>query len=127
MLLAFPALALAAMAVPVAAQTIEQLDALSDVTMDENAGIQFARDQASRSEWLEAIGTLERVLAEHPKSNEAKRLQALYLCTVDDRLGGAVILAKLNAKDFPKGALDEVFAQCRQPQQSTAPEAGANQ
>lgn len=116
-LFAAPLLALAA---PALADTPEQLDILSDASMEEDSGILFARAQASRSEWLEAIGTLERVLAVHPKSHEALRLQALYLCTVDDRLGGAVILAQLKPKHYAKGALDEVFAQCKEPQAAPA-------
>jgi len=109
------ALLVLAMPAPASAETPEQLDALSDVTTQEQSGILFARTQASHGEWLEAIGTLERVLAIAPKSHEAKRLQALYLCTVDDRLGGAVILSQLKEKNYAKGALDEVFAMCREP------------
>jgi hypothetical protein len=111
---------------PAFAETPEQLDALSDVTTQEQSGILFARTQASRGEWLEAIGTLERVLAIAPKSHEAKRLQALYLCSVDDRLGGAVILSQLKEKNYAKGALDEVFAMCREPDPAPAAE-GAGQ
>ncbi len=121
-LFAAPLLALAG---PVLADTPEQLDILSDASVEEEAGIVLARGQASRSEWLEAIGTLERVLAAHPKSHEALRLQALYLCTVDDRLGGAVILSQLKPKNYAEGALDEVFAQCKEP--DTAPAEGDGQ
>lgn len=113
-------------AVPAAADTPEQLDVLSDASAQEGSGIAFAQSQASRGEWLEAIGTLERVLAIAPKSHEAKRLQALYLCAVDDRLGGAVILSQLKPKNYAKGALDEVFAMCREPDPAPAAE-GAGQ
>ncbi|WP_427969667.1 hypothetical protein [Altererythrobacter sp.] len=104
-----------ALAHPAPAQSFEELDLLSDASVDEEAGIIFARSQAARGEWLEAIGTLERVLAVHPKSNEAKRLQGMYLCTVDDRLGGAVILAQLKKKKFAKGVLEEARATCKEP------------
>ncbi len=107
---------------PAWADTPEQLDALSDATTQEESGILFARTQAARGEWLEAIGTLERVLAIAPKSHESRRLQALYLCTVDDRLGGAVILSQLKKKNYAKGALDEVFAMCKEPEAAAAAE-----
>lgn len=112
----FLAVPLLALTTPAVADTLEQLDIHSDASAQEESGILFARSQASRGEWLEAIGTLERVLAIAPKSHEAKRLQALYLCTVDDRLGGAVILAQLKPKNYPDGALDEVFAMCKEPE-----------
>ena len=105
---------------PVMADTPEQLDVLSDVSTQEEGGILFARNQASRGEWLEAIGTLERVLAIAPKSQEALLLQAFYLCKVDDRLGGTVILSRLKPKNFADGVLDEVKAVCREPEAAPA-------
>src|SRR5688572_6817175 len=52
---------------PLSAETLEELDALSDLSADESAGITAAREQAGRGEYLEALATLERVLAAHPK------------------------------------------------------------
>lgn len=91
------------------AETLEELDAMAEITQDEAAGIQFAQGQADRGEFLEAIGTLERVLANHPKSQAARLLHAVLLCRIDDQTGGAVELAKLKQKDFP----DETWTQAK--------------
>lgn len=96
----------------VRAETPEELDALSDLSTDESAGVAFAQQQASRGEWLEALATLERVLAEHPKSSSARLLHALYLCNVDDRMGGAVEYRKLREKDYASEDLATVRTRC---------------
>ncbi len=106
------AAALGSTAAPLAADTLEQLDALSDIAVDEESGIAFAQQQAARGEWLEAIATLERVLAENPKSRGGRLLQVLYLCKVDDRTGAAVAMTKLKEKHYDDAALAEVRAQC---------------
>lgn len=94
------AAALACLAVPAAAETLEELDALSDTTADEKAGIAAAQEQAARGDFLDAISTLERVLAAFPKSADARLLHAAYLCLIDDKPGGAVELGKLKEKDY---------------------------
>lgn len=102
-------------AVPAQAETLEELDLLSDATADEESGIQLARDQAGSGELLEALATIERVLVEHPKSAAARLLQAFYLCRVDDRVGGSVALSKLKERDYAQEALDQVRATCSVP------------
>src|SRR5678815_1317337 len=52
---------------PLGAETLAELDALSDRSVDEAAGIAAANEQAGRGAYLEALATLERVLAVHPK------------------------------------------------------------
>lgn len=99
-------------AVPLTAQSFEELDALSDASSDEATGIQTARDQASRGEYLEALATLERVLAQHPKSREARLIHAIYLCRIDDRRGGLVEIDKLKKKHYGKELLEEARAMC---------------
>ena len=94
------------------AETPEELDVLSDLSADESAGVALAQEQASRGEWLEALATLERVLAEHPKSRSARLLHALYLCNVDDRMGGAVEYGKLREKDYASEDLATVRNRC---------------
>lgn len=89
------------------AETLEELDALAEISMEEASGLQFAQEQAARGELLEAIGTLERVLAHHPKSHSARLLHAVYLCRIDDKTGGAAELAKLKKKKFT----DEMWTQ----------------
>ena len=97
---------------PIGAQTLEDLDALSDASSDEATGIQTARDQASRGEYLEALATLERVLAQNPKSREARLIHAIYLCRIDDRQGGLVELDRLKKKHYGKELLEEARAMC---------------
>lgn len=89
-------------AMPVVAETLEELDVLAETAANEEAGILLAQEQASRGEFLEAIGTLERVLALHPKSQSARLLHAVYLCRIDDQPGGAAELKKLKKKQFPE-------------------------
>jgi len=91
---------------PAHAETIAELDMMAEVAVDEQKGILFAQDQASRGEFLEAIGTLERVLALHPKSSSARLLHAVYLCQIDDQQGGAVEIGKLKKSSIP----DELWA-----------------
>jgi len=97
---------------PLSAETLEELDALSDVSADEAAGIAAARAQAARGEWLEALATLERVLAVHPESRDARLIHAVYLCQVDDKRGGLVEIDKLKEKHYGEGLLDEARAMC---------------
>ena len=82
------------------AETLPELDAMAEVAVDEEQGIAFAQEQSGRGEFLEAIATLERVLALHPKSQAARLLHAVHLCKIDDQLGGAVELGKLKQKSF---------------------------
>jgi uncharacterized protein HemY len=101
-----------AWATPAPAETLEELDALSDVATDETAGIAAAREQAGRGEYLEALATLERVLAVHPKSRDARLIHAIYLCEIDDRRGGLVEIDKLKEKHYGKDLLAEARARC---------------
>lgn len=101
---------------PLQAETLEELDAISDISANEEAGIQAARDQAARGELLDALATLERVLAEFPKSREARLIHAIYLCRIDDVQGGLVEIGKLKKKDYGDDLLAEARAMCRQGQ-----------
>ncbi|RVQ66385.1 hypothetical protein EKN06_10150 [Croceicoccus ponticola] len=100
--------------VPLTAQTIDQLDTLSDASVDAAAGIAMAREQAGRSEYLDALATLERVLAVHPKSHEARLIHAIYLCRIDDTQGGLVEIGKLKEKNYSKKLLAEARQMCAQ-------------
>jgi len=103
---------LAGASLPARAETLEELDVLSDRSADEQSGIALAQEQAERGEYLEAISTLERVLAEQPKSAAARLLHAFFLCKVDDRTGGAVEIGKLKKKEYEDDVLARVRAQC---------------
>ena len=99
-------------AIPVNAETLEELDALSDAATDEATGLSVAREQAGRGEYLEALATLERVLAVHPQSREARLIHAIYLCEIDDRRGGLVEIDKLKEKHYGKELLAQARARC---------------
>ena len=94
------------------AETLEELDALSDLSADEAAGIAAAREQAGRGAYLEALATLERVLAVHPKSRDARLIHAVYLCEIDDKRGGLVEIDRLKEKHYGRQLLDEARARC---------------
>lgn len=100
----------------VEAETLDELDVLSDRAAGERSGLALAQEQSARGEWLEALATLERVLAESPKSSAARLLHAVYLCNVDDRMGGAVEYSKLREKDYTRQDLAAVRAQCGIPE-----------
>jgi len=91
---------------------LEELDALSDLSADEAAGLEAARKQAGRGEYLDALATLERVLAVHPKSRDALLDHALYLCAIDDRQGGLLEISKLKKKQYGKKLIDQSRDRC---------------
>lgn len=94
------------------AQSFDEIDALSDAALDEQAGIQSATNQATNGDYLEAIATLERVLAIFPKSLGARTLHAVYLCDIDDKQGGLVELRQLKKKDVGEEALRAAYLRC---------------
>ena len=99
-------------AAPLRAETLADLDTLSDISADEEAGITAAREQADRGEYLEALATLERVLAVNPKSHNARLIHAIYLCRIDDKRGGLVELDRLKKKYYGGELLSEARAMC---------------
>ncbi len=109
------AVALFVVAQPIAAvyaETLPELDVMAEVAVDEEKGISYAQEQSARGEFLEAIATLERVLALHPKSDSARLLHAVNLCQIDDQLGGAVELGKLKAKNYTDELWADVMKLC---------------
>jgi len=94
------------------AETLPELDAMAEIAVEEEKGIAFAQQQSERGEYLEAIATLERVLALHPKSDSARLLHAVNLCKIDDQLGGAVELGKLKQKNFAPELWADVIKLC---------------
>jgi hypothetical protein len=91
---------------PARAETPEQLDVLIDASQDEAGGTALAQQQAARGEYLEALATLERVLAMNPKSQGSRLLHALYLCEVDDKQGGRMELSQLRPRDLARRRRD---------------------
>lgn len=105
---------------PLFAESLDELDVISDRSVDEQAALDDARALAESGALLEAIGTLERMLAENPKSRDGRLLHALYLCKVDDRQGGLVEIGKLKNKEFGKKLLKEARELCEAPAQARA-------
>jgi hypothetical protein len=97
---------------PMSAQTLEYLDALSDATVDEATGIATAREQAESGQHLEALATLERVLALFPKSAEARLIHAIYLCDIDDKQGGLVEIDQFKKSEFGEELIEDARARC---------------
>lgn len=99
-------LAMALAAAPAAAQAVEELDALAAASQAEDAGTALAQQQAARGEWLEALATLDRVLAVNPRSQGSRLLHALYLCEVDDKQGGLLELSRLKPRELAERRRD---------------------
>lgn len=97
---------------PLCAETMEELDALSDVSANEQAGVAAAQALANEGYYLDALAMLERVLAVFPKSTDARMIHALYLCQIDDQQGGLVELGELKNKNYGKQLLRDARAQC---------------
>lgn len=92
-----------------------ELDALSDASADEATGVKFATEQAGRGEYLEALATLERVMAAFPKSTDARLLHAIYLCRIDDKQGGLAEIDEMKEKVFGKELLEQAKQICVAP------------
>lgn len=97
---------------PARAETIEQLDWLSQMAGRPGSGLQLASDQAARGELLDALATLERVLTTHPEAKEAQLRHASLLCRVDDREGAGAEFSRLKERDFGKRDWIEARAAC---------------
>lgn len=100
------------LAIPLHAQSFEELDRLSDISANEESGITAAREQARRGAFLEALATLERVMAVHPRSANARMLHAYYLCAIDDLQGGRVEIDNMDEDDFGRDNLAELRQRC---------------
>ncbi|MBO6526239.1 hypothetical protein [Erythrobacter sp.] len=94
------------------AETLAELDALSDAAQDERGGIEAAQALARQGAYLEALATLERMLAVNPKSAEGRLLHALYLCRIDDIRGGLVEIGKLKEREFGRETLADARSAC---------------
>lgn len=109
---AFAAFALFA-AVPLAAETVEELDRIVDASAKPAEGFPMAQSLVASGAMLEAIATLDRVLAADPKHKPAKLLRASLLCRVDDRGGAAVAFTRLKEKDYKKDEWAAALEPCK--------------
>ena len=105
-LLAGSAAALWLAALPAQAQDTQALETLAAASQSEAEGTALAQAQAARGEWLEALATLDRVLAVNPRSQGSRLLHALYLCEVDDKQGGLLELSRLRPRELAERRRD---------------------
>jgi hypothetical protein len=93
-------------------QTLEDLDRLVVVSQKPADGLALARLQAESGAMLDAIATLERVLAADPKHKAARLFHASLLCRVDDLDGARVEFARLKPGDYKKADWAAALAPC---------------
>lgn len=120
--IALACLPLAGGSAAVRAETLEELDALSDAAVSETGGILAARDAAGRGEYLDALAMLERMFGAFPRSAEGLLLHAQYLCAIDDRQGGLVELQLLRERDYTGSQLADARTTCTTTAPRPAPE-----
>lgn len=101
-----------AVAAPAAADSLEQLDQLALASENADHGLTLAQQQAAAGALLDALATLERTLAGHPKTKRARLLHASLLCRLDDPAGGEVEFARLKKGDFKKDEWAAARAPC---------------
>ncbi len=106
---------------PARAETVEELDALSQATASERAGLALARRQVAEGDLPGALAALERVLMQRPQSKDALLLHASLLCRLDDRPGAAVEFDYLRKGKVPAKELNEALAPCDPGWQPDAP------
>ncbi len=94
------------------AQSLEDLDRLVQSSIKPADGLVLARSQAAAGELLDALATLDRVLAVDPKHKQGKLLHASLLCRIDDRGGAAAEFARLRAKDYKKTEWSAALVPC---------------
>ena len=106
------AAALALQATPLFGATPAELDALARATEQPADGIALARRQLRAGDMLESLATIERVILNHPRNDEARLLHAALLCRLDDRLGATVELDTLRGRPLAPGLRAELDEAC---------------
>jgi hypothetical protein len=101
-----------ALSLPAVAQTVEELDTLVQAGAKPKEGLALARSQAAAGGWLDALATLERVLAVDPKHKQSRLLHASILCRLDDADGARLEFSRLKSGDFKKAEWAEAVAPC---------------
>ena len=99
-------------AAPARADSAAELDALSRATAGVTTGIALAQRQIKEGDLTGAMASLERVILNHPQSNEARLLHASLLCRLDDRSGALIEFDDLRERGLPDWQWDEATAPC---------------
>lgn len=107
-----------AVSAPAAAQSLDELDRLVQGSAKPADGLALARSQAAGGAWLDALATLERVLAVDPKHKQARLLHASLLCRIDDADGATLEFGRLKKSSYKKAEWAEAIAPCKQPKET---------
>ncbi len=99
-------------AMPAAAETITELEALSRSSAAPAGGINLAHRQIGRGELTDAMATLERVLINYPQARDAQLLRASVMCQLDDRAGSTAEFGQLRGRGVADQALDAAIREC---------------
>ncbi len=95
------------------AQSLDELDRLVTASAKPAAGLALAQTQSAAGAWLDALATLERVLAVDPKHKQAKLLHASLLCRIDDADGAKLEFGRLKKSSYKKAEWAEAIAPCK--------------
>lgn len=95
------------------AQSLDELDRLVTASAKPAAGLALAQTQSAAGAWLDALATLERVLAVDPKHKQARLAHAEILCRIDDLEGASVEFARLKSRDYKKAEWSAATAPCK--------------
>src|SRR5258708_17641152 len=106
---------------PARADSLAELDALSQSTASVAPGLALARRQIGNGELLGALATLERLLMHRPDAGEALLLHASLLCRLDDRSGSVVEFDYLRGHGVPDQLWNEATAPCQPNAKSDLP------
>lgn len=104
----FAALGIAA---PAQAQSdpAAEIDRIVDQSRAVGPGLKLAREQIAQDDLIGAVATLERLLVDHPESDDALLLHVALLCKLDDAAGARTELGEL--RDI--GGSDVVWLEVR--------------
>ena len=103
---------LALAATPALGQTLADLEPLVAATTRPATGTALARRQIAGGNLLEALATLERIILNHPESDEARMLHAGVMCRLDDRTGAMVELDALRNRQISEALRTEANDAC---------------
>jgi hypothetical protein len=107
----FAALGVAAPAQAQSDPTVE-IDRVIQDSRSVSSALALARRQIADDDLIAAMGTVERVLIDHPEADDALLLHVSLLCRLDDASGARAELETLRGIAGSDGAWAEVRAAC---------------
>lgn len=106
------ALASVMIAMPAAAQTEAEIDALIDGSATPDAALTLAHRQAGDGDLLGAAATLERALLGNPDAANARLYYAGILCRLGDKQTARAELARVDGRAITDAGWDETRTAC---------------